>query len=230
VNKKIGLGMLGCTIQGKMESEENIKKSIKLYSKRNKIAFIKFIINKDSATRILEFLNYYTQKKENGYAPCNYYNGALWPRFENEGSGCSSFGMALLDVANVLPPESKDWTVEVKVPMDLVGGEINNNKKIKLGAITRTRSWHDGTGEEDVDYINHRVFDPSIIYDWIIDKRNQNDSVFIATDENNIPGLIINCQNAVSDLNDPILKKRIDFDHFVRFYYNRNNLNIQKAI
>ncbi|HRZ98209.1 MAG TPA: hypothetical protein P5084_11695, partial [Paludibacter sp.] len=109
--KKVGLGSLGTTIKGKMETEESIKNGISLYAKRDKVSYIKFKINAVAAQRINQFIDYYAQKTSYGFAPCEKYNGALWPRYENEGAGCSAFAMTLLDVANIIPPEAKDWMV-----------------------------------------------------------------------------------------------------------------------
>lgn len=219
LNKKVGFGALGSTIHGKMESEERIKKGIALYANRNKVSYIKFRINAEAATRILEFIDYYSRKNSYGFAPCEYYNGALWPRYEHEGSGCSAYGISLLDIANLLPLESKDWYVDVNVPMELIGGEFNNKKKIKFSTIFRTKSWHNGNGKEGVDYVNYKVFDPSIIHEWILNRRSQNDSIFQREEENGVPGLVIDRRNVTFDVNDSVLKHRTDTTLFAKHYY-----------
>lgn len=223
LKKKVGFGSLGSTIKGKMETEESIKKGLLLYGKRNMVSYVKFKINQEAVHRILQFIKYYGQKTENGFAPCEKYNGALWPRYENEGSGCSAYGMSLLDVANIIPPEAKDWMVDVNVPMELIGGEFNNNKKIKFGSILRTKSWYTGNGTEGVDYVNYKVYDPSIIKDWLMNKRGMNDSVFIADEENGLKGIIVDRRNVVYEANDLVLKQRTDTTLFVKHYYQLIN-------
>jgi hypothetical protein len=219
--KKTGFGAFGSTVHGKMEPEESIKRGIGFYSKRNTVAFIKFRINENSAKRILQFIDYFSQKTKYGFAPCELYNGSTWPRYENEGSGCSGFGMAVLDVAHLLPAESNNWMINVKIPMDLIGGEFNHNKKIKISSILHTKSWYIGTGTVDVDYINYKVYDPNYIFDWIINKRSQNDPEFLAYEEDGIPGLIVDRQNLVVNDNEPICLQRTDSNLFIRHYYRK---------
>ena len=227
LGKKVGLGVLGSTMSGHLESEKNIKRGLKLYSKRKKVAYIKFKINAQSNQRITQFMNYYEHKTHYSFAPYQMYNGALWPRYENEGAGCSAFGISLLDVAEILPSESEQWIVDVNIPMNLIGGEFNNNKKVKFRDILKTKSWYIGTGTIDVDYVNYKVYDPSLIFNWIISKRNQNDSIFQPDEENGIPGVVIDMRNAVINKDEPILKHRTDSSNlFIKHYYNKiHNMN-----
>jgi len=218
---KIGFGSLGSTMQGHVESEKSIKKGLKLYSKRNKVAYIKFKVSEQSIRRVLEFVDKFQKKTINGFAASDIYNGATWPRYSNEGSGCSAFGMSVLDVANLLPAESSTWRIHVKVPMDLIGGEFNNNKKINLSKIHKAKSWYEGTGLVDVDYVDYNVFDPSVIFDWIKNKKTQNDPDFQADEEDGISGLIVNRQNLVYSADDSVFQQRKDSNLFVRQYYRR---------
>ncbi len=222
-NKKLGLGALGATIKGHIESEESIKKGIKLYTKRGNIAFIKFLIPEKSVERILKFIEYYQKKDVYKFYPAEIYNGALYPRYENEGSGCSAFGISLLDVGSILPADAKDWRVNLKLPMNLIGGEFNNNKKINPWVMYKTKSWYVGNGIDGVDYVSHTLYDPSMIYNWILNKRLENDSVFQKIDEDGIRGLIVDNRNIVIDENEPILLQRKDSDVFIRQYHNKIN-------
>jgi hypothetical protein len=219
LKKKVGLGSLGATIRGKMETEESIKNGLKRYGKMNMVSYIKFKINAEAVQRMLQFIKYYGQKTECGFAPCEKYNGALWPRYEKEGSGCSAYVMTLLDVANIVPHEAKEWMVDINVPMDLIGGESNNNKKIKFSSILRTKSWYNGNGIEGVDFVNYKVFDPSIIKEWLLKKRNQNDSLFVADEEEGLKGVIVDKRNVLCNVNEPVIKQRTDTTLFVKHYY-----------
>jgi hypothetical protein len=221
IKKKIGLGVLGYTFQGKMEPEERIEKGIALYSKRKKIAFVKHRISEDSLNRLLQFINYYQKKTESGLAPCDIYNGALWPAFGNEGAGCASFGMSLLDIANILPEVANEWCLNLKLPMDLIGGELNNNKIVKLSAIRRAKKWYTGEGITDIDYINHRIYDPNLIFKWIKNKRNENDPEYKKIEQDGIPGLVTDKTAVHFDENETFLKKREEFDLFVDNHYNK---------
>jgi len=221
--KKIGLGALGATIHGHIESEEHIKRGIETYSKRNRIAYIKFRISNQAVRRLLEFTSGFQAKTMNGYAACDFYNGATWPRNENEGSGCSAFGMSLLDVAGVLPAESNQWYVNVKIPMNLIGGECNNNKKINIGTILRTKHWYQGPGLEDVDFVTFQNYDPALIFNWIRNKQSQNDSIFKSDTENGIPGLIVDNRNTFIAADEPVFLHRVDTNLFVKNYYRKIN-------
>jgi len=219
--KKIGFGALGATIQGHIESEKDIKRGIETYSKRNMVAYIKFRISNQAVQRLLEFTSGYQAKTMNGYAACDLYNGATWPRNENEGSGCSAFGMSLLDVAGVLPAESNQWCVNVKIPMNLIGGECNNNKKIKIGTILRTKSWYEGPGLEGVDFVIYRTYDPALIFNWIRNKQSQNDSIFKSDIENGITGLVVDKRNTFIADDEPVFLHRVDTNIFVKSYYRK---------
>jgi len=219
--KKIGLGALGATMKGQIESEKNIKKRLETYSKRNKVAYLKFKISEQAVKRILEFISKYQAKTLNGYAPSDLYNGATYPRYENEGSGCAAFGITLLDVAGILPREIQEWQVSVKIPMDLIGGEFNNQKKIKLSSIFQAKKWYEGNGTIDIDFQNFTTYEPTLIYNWIKNIRNQNNTIYKPDQENGIPGLIANMQNSFAVANEPIFLQRTDSDLFIKHYYKK---------
>ena len=215
----MGLGALGSAISGHLEPEKNIRRGLELYTKRKMVAYIKFKINAQSFQRIEQFINYYQQKTNYSFAPYEMYNGALWPRYENEGAGCSAFGMSLLDVADILPAESVQWMVDVNIPMGLVGGECNGNKRVKFSEILKTKSWYNGSGKMDVDYVHYKVYDPSLVFQWIVSTRNQSNSMFQPEEENGIPGVVVDMRDKVVNVDEPILKQRTDSNLFVRYYY-----------
>ena len=68
--------------------------------------------------------------KEDGFVPCKYYGGDFWPGYENEGSGCSAFGLAMMEAAGI-SAERPEWFVEVNIPEELVGGKFNNDRRVK---------------------------------------------------------------------------------------------------
>jgi hypothetical protein len=217
--KKIGLGALGATMQGHIESEKDIKRGIETYSKRNMVAYIKFKISDQAVRRLIEFMARYQAKTINGCAACDLYNGATWPRNENEGSGCSAFGMSLLDVAGVLPAESDQWCVNVKIPMNLIGGECNNNKKVKISSILHAKSWYEGTGVEGVDFVSYRAYDPAMIFNWIRKKQSLNDVFFTTDTENGNTGLVVDMRYSLIASDNPVFLQRIDSNLFVKNYF-----------
>jgi len=227
---RVGFGALGMTMKGRMEPFNHIKKGLALYGKRNRVAYLKFKVDENAIKRVIQFLNYYQTKNKLGFAPCEHYNGALWPGYENEGSGCSAFGMTILDIANLLPEFAKsDWMVNVNVPMNIIGGEFNQNKKIKLKTILKTKSWYNGDGKEGIDFVNYKVFDPGKVFNWINNKRQQNDSDFIPDDENIYHGVIFNEKYISPDLSTPVIKQRTDTTFFARYFYKflRNKYEVK---
>lgn len=171
---KIGLAMLGASVKGKMESMDGLEKEISRFAKRKSISFIKYKILHPAAERVMEFAHQFALKDSLGKSPSDRYGGADWPRYKGEGSGCSAFGMAALQLtgAKIDYPE---WYIKVKVPYDLIGGEYNNMLKIKFNKILKRKSWYEGSGEENVDYYTHFIYDPHKIYTWILDQLSTSD-------------------------------------------------------
>ena len=215
---KIGLGILGIPLKGKLESEEQINHKLNIYAERKKLTFLKYKINDKAALRIIEFVDKYSQKMNYKYAPCDFYGGAFWPLYRNEGSSCSTFGIALLELINVLNDDVKDWKLTRKIPMKLVGGEINNNKKIKIQSIIKADKWYEGDGTKNIDFYEYNVYDPSIIFNWIKARINQNDSKYKTYIENNIAGLIIDVSHINFIENTDFYKQRTEPDIFIDYY------------
>ncbi len=220
LKKKVGLGVLGSTIKGRIEPAYHIHQGLELYGKRGKVAYLKFKINENAVKRLMEFVYYYQQKNETGFAPCEFYNGALWPRFEKEGAGCSAFGVTLLDITNVLPSEAKkEWIRSVDVPMELIGGEFNNEKKVKFSSILKTKSWYKGDGKEGVDFVNYSVYDPGLMFNWINNKRLSSDSIYMPESEDKLNGLVVNRKNVFCD--DDVILQRKDTTFFSKHFYKK---------
>jgi len=227
--KKLGFGAMGATIQGTIESESKIKSGLALYAKRNKVAYMRFKINDGAVRRLMKFVDGYQTKSIAGYAPCDLYNGATWPRYEKEGSGCSAFGMALLDVAGILPPESKDWEVSIKMPMDLIGGEYNKHKKISVVTILLRKNWYEGQGVEGVDFITYKTYDPAFVFNWIMNARTKLNADFQSDSENGIPGLLADRRQVIIPESEPVFIQRKDSDIFVRCYHDRIRSLVPKS-
>lgn len=228
--EKAGMAIMGASIKGRIEPQEILKEKIKIYAKRKKLAFIKYRVTNNAMARILSFIDQYQTKKSDGRASCDFYGGSFNPRFENEGSGCSAFGVALLDLVNLAPTDSSEWAYDVNIPKDLIGGKFNNGKKIKTKAIMAKKEWfnpQDGT--ENVDYVNYFIYDPSLIYNWILNKREANDSTFQVHEENEVPGLYVDARETTFDNDAPLFVKRQRANLFIDVYLNeRFNTKVEK--
>jgi len=222
--QKVGLAIMGAPLQGRLETNEELTHKLNVYRKRNKLAFIRYRISDNAVKRMLTFIDEYSKKMNDKNAPCDFYGGAFWPGYKNEGSGCSAFGMALLDLVNLLPEkEVKIWKVDVNLPMTLIGGEYNNKKKIKTAAIKRADYWHNGVGVENVDYVKHFSYEPSIMFNWIHLKRTENDSVYTPVEEDGAPGLLVDGTAVQFDESEPIFRTRTEPNLFVEYYFRKIN-------
>ena len=221
LNQKVGFGIMGITLKGRLETEAELNHKLSVYTKREKLAFIKYKISHKAAQRILDFLNNYSTKTNGRFAPCDFYGGAFWPRYHNEGAGCSAFGITLLELANALPPEANEWKIDVNIPMNIIGGEINQNKKIKNRTIKKTNSWYTGNGKMNSDYIRYFVYEPSIMFDWILDKYKSDDSTYRPITENGAPGLIVDASTQEIDETQDIFYQRPEPNLFIDYFYKR---------
>lgn len=226
--KKVGYAIIGAPLKGRIETENELRHKLHVYAKRKKLAFIKYRINEKAAQRILDFMKSYSGKMNERYAPSDFYGGAFWPRFHKEGAGCSAFGVALLDLVNLLQPENNVWELSVKIPMHLIGGEYNNNRRVKYSTLRNTDNWYEGNGKANEDYVLYSVYEPSIMFDWVMNKRLNSGSELHPMEENGVPGLIVDMTNVQFDENEPFFMPRTEPNLFINHYLEKIKLNDEK--
>lgn len=213
---KIGYGILGATLKGALETEEELTAKMETYMRLNKLGFITFRINETAAQRIIDFIHYYTKKNKHNYAPCDYYGGSFWPLYEGEGAGCSNFAIALTELVNIPLPEKDHWLIKLNVPLHLVGGEYNNNNnKVRNRTLKKTNHWHNHEGQINIDYVRYFVYEPNRIYQWILEKLKTPEQAYIPRKVQGISGLIIDKREVVLDAGTPMLKQRSQADLYV---------------
>lgn len=219
---KVGYAIMGAALQGRIEGHEELKHKLEVYAKRDKLAFIRYRVSEPAMKRMLDFVTQYSAKMNEHYAPSDFYGGAFWPRYHQEGAGCSAFGMALLDLVNLLPDEHvKEWELNVNIPMELIGGKFNQGKKVKYTTIRKTDSWYEGAGEPNVDYVPYSVYEPSVMFDWIMDKRSKQGEAYLPMEENGVPGLVFDATQIDFDKNEPFFKERSEPNIFIEHYKKR---------
>ncbi len=231
IKEKAGMAIMGAPLHGEMENSAKLRGMIDYLSKKGeKIAFIKYTLNERSAIRIKEFLETFRCNVAGKFNPSKNYGGAFWPRYEDEGAGCSSFGVSVLEVAgiNINIPE---WIIKVNIPATLVGGEYNNGKKVRRYKIEQVKKWHNEEGEEGVDFFEYKVYDPSLVYEWILQKRKNyieyNVENNIKGDSyspiviNGIQGLYIDARSVSIPENEPVFLKRPKQSIFIDVYKKR---------
>lgn len=190
LKEKIGLGILGVAMGGKLDSESDIKKDLKLFSRLGKLAYVKYHINEEAAHKIVHFMEGFSRSDEGKPPASSYYGGAFWPRYEDEGSGCSAYGMSMVDIAGLIGEEHEDWKVEVNIPMELVGGELNHNQKVSRKEIKKHDSWASTNDSSLSAHIPFSIYDPSMVFDWVIKTRDNTETGYVAENEGGIPGLV----------------------------------------
>ena len=228
LKEKIGYGILGATLTGRIETEEELAHKIEVYARRGKLAFIKYRINTEAMQRVLTFIEKYTQKFNTQNAACDFYGGAFWPRYENEGGSCTSFGFSLLDVINIVPPTDYKWKLDLKIPQQLIGGRFNNNRKVKFSTIKKADAWHNGEGSLNKDFVKYSVYEPSIIFDWVLQKRRDTIPEYQAIDDDGVPGLYIDKTSVACKSNEPLFLQRAEPNLFIDVYLKMNGLSDKK--
>lgn len=218
LKERIGLAILGATLEGKIESEEHILHMIQVYGERHKLGFITFKVSETAMKRMLDFVEQFTRVVPGQVQPSKYYGGFYWPLYEDEGAGCSAFALGVLAAANILPPEAETWLKNVNIPMPLIGGEYRENKHIPFGRILRAKSWYEGEGKANVDFVNVRTYDPSVMLDWILQRRTLNDTVFVPVMQGVVPGLSVDCTSKLLPASAPYFVKREEPNLFLDIY------------
>jgi hypothetical protein len=111
--------------------------------------------------------------------------------------------------------------------MNLIGGKDNGMHKINGRMIKKTTCWHNGFGKEEVDFLPFSIYDPSLIYDWIIQQRalskQSRVSGYSITDESVIPGLSADRRYVKISSEEPIFVHRTVSNLFIREFYKKLN-------
>jgi hypothetical protein len=234
LKEKIGFSILNVGLKGRLESTGELKEKIEIYTQREKIAQIKFRVNPKGMKRVLEFIETFSTKFNDQYAPSDFYGGGFYPRYQYEGSGCTALGMALIDLCGIPLQQFNPWLVQVKIPMEIIGGEFNNGKKIPAKKMRRAHHWHSGEGIEDVDFTTYSIYDPSIIYHWIFDQlkspENIKNSTFEPYFQNNIPGLFVDFSKLPIPEDEPIFFHRENPSIFIEHFLGKLGVYRQSAL
>jgi len=228
LKEKVGLGILGIDLEGRMETAGDLEGIIKKYARKGSLAAITYRLNQEATLRILEFIEEFGSKNERGHIPKKHYGGAFWPLYENEGAGCSAFGMAMLELAGILNNEMEAWKVEVNIPMSLIGGEINPGNKVSLKDIKHTHHWHNGSGTLNVDYAAHWIYDPSLIYNWVLDQLSgpsaSTEIKYFDAATQQYPRLFADVTHVETDNTMPVFTRRDNNNIFINHFLKDNGL------
>lgn len=232
LREKVGLAILGIGLEGRMEGINELEEKLSIHSERNNLAAITYRISDTAVRRILEFLEHFDTPNHLDHTPSAHYGGTFWPLYEDEGAGCTAFGIAMLEIAGVRTEELNDWKVEVKIPMSLIGGELNPGNEVRIRDIRRSNNWYEGSGEENVDYIPFWIYEPNLIYHWI--KTHADSPVQGVPDHytrascRKVPRLFADLRNAEIP-EEPLFSRRADHNPFIMHFLQKNGLNEEHA-
>jgi len=168
--KRMGFGVIFDTYAGVLESKEELLKEFeKKYNKkrRNRITFIKHLINGETCYRLKTYLEEY---RKSGYG--NFYGLPLRP-LQREGAGCSAFGVSFLTNAGLMREEFKDnWTYDLKVPSDLIGGKYHpdGSNKVSLFNLYFLQKSKNKWASKGEDYKRIFFWDPDTMYQWTMER------------------------------------------------------------
>lgn len=228
LKEKIGLGILGIDLDGKMETGEKLEQIIRKYSKINRLAAITYRLSESSTIRILDFIEKFSTANETGHRQNVHYGGAFWPLFEDEGAGCSAFAVAMLELAGLSDKKEQIWEVEIDIPMSLIGGMLNPSNIVTMKNISRINNWHPGTGEANVDFVPFRIYDPTLVYNWILDQLNSKkiteNRLYTDASAYRLPRLFADVRDFEPDTGYQIFTKRNDQNFFIEHFRKKNGI------
>jgi hypothetical protein len=157
LKEKIGLGVLFKLVKGHLEETSHVQAELKMRTESSKAAFVSFKISDSAYHYLLAFIDSF---KRRGYD--SLYNGLNMPR-AGKGSGCTAFGISLLELINALLPEySEKWAVHLNIPEKLIGS-AEKQKKVSIMRILFSFRWATNTGS----CRKLLLYEPYLIYNWV---------------------------------------------------------------
>lgn len=209
-----GLAILGAGLDGRLETGSELLEVRKDFARRDRLAFIRLLVSEEAAARLLAFFESYISRYESPAEGGVPYGGAFWPRYEDEGAGCSAFAVSFLDVAGLLRDFFDEWVIRINIPMSLIGGPYNDGNEVKIKDVRKGKKWADPDSLAPGEYVRFEIYDPSVMYQWIMDVRQGRvrEDGFEAADnyEPEAPGLFFDARNVPVPMGEPLTGTRED--------------------
>lgn len=172
-DERYGLAILGTDLRGKLDHPEELEDKMERYTRKGDMAFIRFIISEPAYNRMVWFYESYKARLDSLGDTCQCYSGAFWPRYYGEGSGCSAFVLSMMQLGGLLPEEFGQWRVEINIPKDLMGGPYNEGYEVRFKDINHRMNWGREPEKPGVDYEPFWIYDPTLIYEWVLKEYEQ---------------------------------------------------------
>jgi len=156
-----GFGAFFGYVEGRLQTEEELNKSLTSLSGQNKeAAFLTMQVSRESC---LEAARYMAAYRDRGVY--TRYGLGVRPLYA-EGGGCANVGASVVEVAGpaVFPLLSKKWSRTIYLPKKLMGGPDNHVGAGDIAPYLLT-NW-----TKKPSYPSKTLFfyDPDLIYDWIL--------------------------------------------------------------
>lgn len=183
LNKKEGLGVLFETYPGHLETTSSLQGELEMRAEKGKLGFIRYYLAEETLVYLKDYIDsfkYYGFDKK--------YNGLNKP-LEGMGAGCSAFAMSFLELINAMDPiRSQEWIVEVQVPNKIIGAPLFE-RKVHPIKVLFSYKW----ATERHDHTHLFLFEPQLIYNWILNEHNSGMSSGNLINYKNSKGIIIDC-------------------------------------
>jgi hypothetical protein len=190
IKKAYGLGLVFFGFQGRLETADELQKSLDQRYRNGRVAFVRIGLNADNCHRLIDYVREYER-----VGVQKIYGLVMRPLYR-EGAGCSAFSMSFLDVAGVIEPRFRAaWSFQVRVPMKYIGGPLGGGKRVNLAKIALTgRRWA-RANEPGLDLFG---WDPTLMYHAItrwVDRARRGKSQDVWEYRGRAPGLVIDRRN-----------------------------------
>ena len=162
---KIGLGILFYPMNGRLQTETELKENIEERLGTKNISWINYQINELTCRRLKTYLTIYRNENIG-----NTYGLVFNPR-KKEGAGCSAFGASFVEIAGLLTDELyMNWSRRLQTNKDLNGynGSGKNISIFKMAAGINSKSW----AKDSENSIPIFFWEPNLMHEWTI--RNYN--------------------------------------------------------
>lgn len=220
-----GLAILGAEMKGELETSTALEPKLNKYSRKGRIAFMKFIISDAATERLLKFFSSFKLMIDSNSASNAYYGGAFWPRYNGEGAGCSAFAVSFLDLAGLMNDIFKEWMIRVNIPMELIGGPYNENNEVKFREIKKYNSWATNCDNDPDNCVNFGIYDPTLIFEWIgkvYDEKSVPGNLPVTPVRlNKSEGIVIDGRKVPVPVDEKIFQKRENPSIFIDYFHHK---------
>jgi hypothetical protein len=163
--KKIGLGIIYHSFEGKLESKEELDIELGKYLEdgNKRINFIQYKISNSMGDRVQEYLETFKELQLDSYY------GLVNSPLHGEGAGCSAFGASVAAIMDELNEEvTQAWSNQVLVPMHLTGEPVTQNKVSFFSLLLKNHTW----ANKNEDHKELFFWDPDLMWSWVEKKLN----------------------------------------------------------